>query len=370
MTQTPTIGIEEELHIVDPDTRRARNLCSEICRKFGTSDFGTVKPELFESIIETQTRICADVQEAEKCLVNNRRRVIEAARGLGARIIAASTHPLSNWMDSDVVDNPRFKQLIEDWKYVARSNTICSLHIHLGMSSPHQSSDAFQFLRNFLPLFLALSTSSPFHNGRATGLKSTRTVTYRRLPLTGVPPCFKSVSEYDRVVNTYVDEKLIPDNRSVWWDIRHHPVYSTLEIRVFDLPVSVKDVVALVAFLQAIAVRRMQECQSQPRIPRMRTEQLDLHKLLAARYGLDAELLHWSGQGRATVRDQLNDALEYVDGVVDELGLRHHLEQLLKIARTGTSADHQLHIYEQSGRQADKVVDWLIEETERSCESS
>lgn len=359
-----TLGVEEEYQIIDPETRELRNYISQMVEASTALDEIELQPELHQSVVEVATRICEDIHAVRREVVRNRRIASEIARRVGVRIAAASTHPFSSWKDQEISTKERYVQSVAEMQDAARANLIFGMHVHVGIPDRELLIAVYNQARYFLPHLLALSTSSPFFNNRHTGLCSTRSLIFRRLPRTGIPEHFASWGEFESFLDTLVRTGCIDNGRRVWWDLRPHPVYATLEFRVCDLPPLVEDVVSIAATVQAIAAKLARLHSMNLSFNPYRVGQLDENKWRAARYGVRGKLIDWGKRVEVPFASLAEELVEFVDDVVDDLGSRHEVEGILRIAREGTSADRQVARYRETGELRD-VVDLLLEETMR-----
>src|SRR5216110_368220 len=250
-----TVGVEEEFQIVDPTTWELRSHVSELLASSAPAFGEHIKREMHQSIVEVGTKICGSIEELAAEIIRTRRDLADAAERVGLRIAAAGTHPFSNWMDQVITPGERYENIVEELQQLARSLLIFGLHVHVAVPDRHTMIDLMNEARYFLPHLLALSTSSPFWMGRDTGLKSYRTTIFRRFPRTGVPDHFGSWSEYENYIKLLVDLHSIDDARKIWWDVRPHPTFGTLEFRVCDVPTRPEAAVMLGALTQAIVVK-------------------------------------------------------------------------------------------------------------------
>lgn len=357
-----TIGVEEEYQIVDPDTRELKSHISTMLEEAGDTLGDALKPEMHQSVIEVGTDICKNVQEARADVGRLRRTVSKLAQKNGMAICAASTHPFSDWKKQDITDRDRYHMIVEDLQDVARGNLVFGLHCHIGIDDRDLAVEIMNEARYFLPHLLALSTSSPFWLGRATGLKSSRCMIFKRFPRTGVPDYFKSWSEFEQHVDTLVKTGCIDDGKRIWWDLRPHAFFNTIEFRICDLPTNIDDTIAIVALIQAI-VARLYVLRSQNLGFRIYTRDLiEENKWRAYRYGLDGKLIDFGKKKELPARALIEELLEFVDPVVDELGSRKEIEHVRTILQRGTSADKQLEIFRETG-DLKAVVDWVVRET-------
>ena len=369
MAHAFTIGVEEEFQIVDPDTWALRSHVSQLLTASAPALGDQIKRELHQSIVEVGSKICAGVDELEQEVCRIRRELSLSAESVGLRIAAAGTHPFSSWKDQVISPGARYESIVEELQQLARSLLIFGLHIHVAVPDRTSTIELLNEARYFLPHLLALSTSSPFWQGRDTGLKSYRTTVFRRFPRSGIPDQFDSWAEYEDYVSTLVDLHCIDDGKKVWWDLRPHPTFGTLEFRICDVPTSPRATIALAALAQAIVVKlyRLRRRNLGFRIyPRALVEE---NKWRAARYGIDGRLIDFGRRVEVPMRELAGELLEFVDDVVDELGSREALGYVHQIVRDGTSADRQLAVFRQTG-DLTAVVQWLVEETRASNEPS
>ncbi|TVQ97873.1 MAG: carboxylate-amine ligase [Deltaproteobacteria bacterium] len=358
-----TLGIEEEYQIIDPVTRELRSGIDDLMGERNDDDEVTLQVELHKSVVEVATGICADIQQARQEVLANRRRAARIAERVGLRIAAAATHPIARWQDQDLSIGPTYDRLVNDLQDVARANLIFGLHVHVGIPDRDEAIAIFNSARYFLPHVLALSTSSPFFEGRRSGLKSMRSLIFERLPRTGIPERFSSYREFETFVALLVKTGCIDSGKRIWWDLRPHPSFSTLEFRVCDLPTRADDVIAIAALLQALVARLARVHRGNMAWNDHRSALLRENKWRALRYGLEGHLIDFGRQSEVPFADLVEELLELVDDVVDELGTRAEMDHIRRIVAEGTSADHQLRIFEESGGNLEAVVDWLIEET-------
>ena len=362
-----TVGVEEEFQIVDPATGELKSHVSELLASSAESLGSQIKPELHQSIVEVGTKICQDVGELKEEIVRIRRELSAAADRSGLAVAAAGTHPFSHWKDQVLSPGVRYESIVEELQQLARSLLIFGLHVHVAVPDKQTAIDLMNQARYFLPHLLALSTSSPFWMGRDTGLKSYRTMIFRRFPRTGVPDRFDSWSEYENYVNLLVDLHCMDDARKIWWDVRPHPTYGTLEFRVCDVPTRPAEAVMLGALCQAIIVKLHKLYTRNQGYRIYRRALIEENKWRAARWGLDGKLIDFGRRAEVPMRDLALELLEFIDDVVDELGSREAVSQIHTVLAEGTSADRQLAVYRKTGDMK-AVVSHLIEETRSSME--
>ena len=361
-SQPFTIGIEEEYQIVDPQTGELHSHVLQMMEEGRRSLGDRIKPEMHQSVIEIGTGICKNVKAAREDLLNARKTVHTVARNAGLAMVAAATHPFSDWRVQDITEHERYKEIVEDLQDIARANLIFGLHVHVGLTDRDLAIDIMNAARYFLPHMLALSTNSPFWLGRKTGFKSTRATIFKRFPRTGIPDYFGSYGEFQSYINLLVKTNCMDNGRKIWWDVRPHAIFDTLEFRICDIPTRVEDTIALAALIQAVVAKlcRLQDRNLGFRL--YRRALLEENKWRAARYGLQGKLIDFGKKEETPVPDLVEEILEFVDEVVDELGSRKEIEHLREICKAGTGADQQLRVYEETG-DLKKVVDFLMAET-------
>jgi glutamate---cysteine ligase / carboxylate-amine ligase len=359
-----TVGVEEEFQIVDPNTWELRSHVLELLASSAPAFGDQVKREMHQSIVEVGTKICANVEELCAEVIRNRRDLADAAERVGLRIAAAGTHPFSSWMDQVIYEN-----IVEELQQLARSLLIFGLHVHVAVPDRSAMIDLMNEARYFLPHLLALSTSSPFWMGRDTGLKSFRTTVFRRFPRTGIPDYFNSWSEYEEYVSTLVELHCIDNGKKIWWDLRPHPTFGTLEFRICDVPTAPRASIAIAALAQAIVVKLYRLRLRNLGFRRYHRALIEENKWRASRWGLDGKLIDFGKRREVPMRDLAIELLEFIDDVVDELGSRREVEYVRKILADGTSAERQVQVYRETG-DLRAVVRALVDETRESVEQS
>jgi carboxylate-amine ligase len=357
-----TLGIEEEFQIIDPETRELRSHITEMIEEGRMMLGEQVKPEMHQSMIEIGTGICNNIQEARADLINLRRTVSDLAGRNGLRIAAASTHPFSSWKDQKITPDQHYEALINEMQFLAQSLLIFGMHVHIGIDDREAQIHLMNASRYFLPHLLALSTSSPFWIGIQTGLKSYRSEVFKKFPRTDIPDYFSSYSEFDNYVNLLLKTGCIDRPKKIWWDVRPHPHFPTLEFRICDIPSRVDEVIALAALIQAIIAKLYKLYRMNMGFRLYRRALIQENKWRAVRWGLDGKLIDFGKQKEVPVRDLIHELLDFVDDVVDELGSRKEIEYIYTILENGTSADRQLKKFEET-KDLNTVVDQLIEET-------
>lgn len=373
MLHTPpfTIGIEEEFLLVD---RVTRNLVSDPPDSFMASLKDKlddqVSPELLRCQVEVVTRPASCLREAARELKFLRRAVIEAACEFDAAPIAASTHPFADWRPQRATDKERYVRMYADLGAPAQRMMICGLHVHVGIGDDQLRIDLMNQMRYFLPHLLCLTTSSPFWNGRPTGLCSYRLAAFNEMPRTGIPEVFNGWGEYQRHVALLVDTGIIEDATKLWWDIRPSARYPTLEMRICDVATRVDDSITAAAVYASLLRYLWRLKKGNLTWRRYSNMLIAENRWRAQRYGLTGELLDFGRSALVPYRELLEELIDLISEDAEALGCLREVKRAAEIPARGTSAHRQLAVYEQAkARGADdnkalcKVVDWLIEET-------
>jgi glutamate---cysteine ligase / carboxylate-amine ligase len=357
-----TLGIEEEFQIIDPETRALRSHIEQILADGKMILKEHVKPEMHQSVVELGTDICNDARDARRAIVHLRSELAKVAARDGLKIASAGTHPFSHWMDQLITVHERYAAIVNDMQQVARCNLIFGLHVHVGIPDREEAIDIMNQARYFLPHLYALSVNSPFWLGQDTGLKAYRQMIFERFPRTGIPDAFESLTEYEEYLKLLVSTNCIDNAKKIWWDIRLHPFFNTIEFRVCDAQSRVDDTVALAALMQSI-VFKLQKLRRQNVTFRSYARRLiDENRWRAARYGLDGKLIDLGRKCEVDERELLHEMLEFISDEVDELGNHREIAHIKRIMREGTGADRQLMVWHRT-HDIKAVVDQIVAET-------
>ncbi len=363
MQRTFTVGIEEEFQLVDCQTYALRSHVSEML-KAGRATLGDqIKPEMLQSVIEVGTKACANIDEAGEQVRLLRTALSQIAARDGLAIAAAGTHPWSDWRDQEITDHERYRSLVQDMQDVVRALTIFGLHVHVGIDDRQRAIEIMNEARYFLPHLLALSTNSPFWMGRKTGLHSYRCVIWNRFPRTGIPESFASWDEFENLVDTMVRTGCIDDGKRIWWDIRPHPYFSTLEFRICDMQTTVEETLTLAALMQAIVAKLYRLRERNLGFRQYHRSLLMENRWRAMRHGLDGRLIDFGKEQEVPIGTLIDELLSFVDEVVDDLGSRSHIEHVHTMMARGNGAQRQLAAYERSGGDLRAVVEQIVRET-------
>ena len=358
-----TLGIEEEFQVVDPNTRELRSHIAELFAEGEKRLKDEIKREMHQPVIEIGTPICRDVTEAHSEVTRLRGQIIRLTRENGLRIAAAGTHPISHWATIPITPAGRYDQIVYDLQMVARANLVFGLHVHVAVEDNETRIQIMNAARYFLPHVFALSVNSPFWCGHNTGWKSYRAKVFERFPRTGLPDFFRSWSEYDEFVQLLVKTNAIDNGKKIWWDVRPHPFFPTLEYRICDVPMRIDETICIAALFQAITMKLWKIHNSNMTWRVYRRSLINENKQRAARWGTTGQLIDFGKRTEVPFAALLDELLEFIDDVVDELGSRNQVNYAKEILRNGTGADRQLRVFQET-KDLRSVVDYIISETE------
>ncbi|MBA3508981.1 MAG: carboxylate-amine ligase [Thermoleophilaceae bacterium] len=358
-----TLGVEEELMIVDSETLDLTNSIEEMLRALQeTGAAGDVKPELMESVCEIATSPCRDAAEARTQLAELRSTVAEVAEARGLAIGAAGTHPFAMWEDQRIVRRPRYRDLIAGLQFVARQELIFGIHVHVGLDDPDKAIHVVNGMRVHLPVLLALSANSPFWRGQSTGMLSARTPIFRAFPRVGIPPRYEDYADWSRRIEFMVDSRVISDYTYLWYDVRPHPQFGTVEIRVMDSQTRLEHTVGLAALAQAMVKELAEHFESGEELSRYPYEMLDENKWLAARHGLEGELVDLPTKERVSTRDLARRLVDRLREHAQDLGSANELDAVHDLVERGNGGSRQLVVYE-ANHDLREVVSEIVEKT-------
>jgi carboxylate-amine ligase len=366
-THTFTLGIEEEFAIVDPETRELRSHIQEILEGGKVTLKEQIKPEMHQSVVELGTEICRDIVDARRHVSELRRNLAALAGRSGLKIASVGTHPFSHWRDQLITEGERYKEIVRDMQLVARANLIFGLHVHVGIPNRESAIHVMNQARYFLPHIYALSANSPFWVGHDTGLKGYRLKVFERFPRTGIPDSFESLSEYEDYCKLLVKTGCIDNAKKIWWDIRLHPFFDTLEVRVCDAQTRIDDTLAIAALIQAIVAKLFKLLHQNITFRIYRRRLLDENRWRASRYGIDGKMIDFGKEAEVETRSLIGELLEFVDAETKELGSEHEMRHVERILKDGTGADRQLAAWVRTQNMR-TVVDHIVAETYEGLE--
>jgi glutamate---cysteine ligase / carboxylate-amine ligase len=340
-----TLGIEEELMIVDAETLELVNSIETMLESVPETE-GDVKPELMESVLEISTMPCSNTREAADQLRELRRKTHATAQEHGLAIASAGTHPFAMWEDQRIVSRPRYRDLVSALRFVARQEIIFGVHVHIGLDDPEKAIHVANGMRVHVPVLLALSANSPFWRADATGLSSTRTPIFRAFPRVGIPPTYRDWADYQRRIAFMRECEVIEDYTYLWYDVRPHPNFGTVEVRVMDAQTRVEHTLALGALVQALVKELAEHFDAGKRLSTYPYEMIDENKWLAARHGLEGELVDLPSRRRVTTKQLARRLRDRMREHAQDLGAAAELEGIEDLLSHGNGASRQVVVYE------------------------
>jgi glutamate---cysteine ligase / carboxylate-amine ligase len=356
-----TLGIEEELMIVDAETLELVNGIETMLESMPDTE-GDVKPELMESVLEISTTPTRNTREAGDQLRELRRSVQHTAHQHGLAIGSAGTHPSAMWEDQRIVARSRYRDLIAALRFVARQELIFGQHVHVGVDDPDKAIHVANGMRVHLPLLLALSANSPFWRAQATGLQSTRMPIFRAFPRVGIPPTYDDFEDYSRRIAFMIESKVIADYTYLWYDVRPHPNFGTVEIRVMDSQTRIEHSLGLAALIQAMVKELCEHFESGEKLSRYPYEMLDENKWLAARHGLEGNLVDLPTNKRVPTSELTRRVVDRLREHAQDLGSAAELEGIEDLLERGNGATRQVVVYE-ANHDLGEVVGEIVEKT-------
>jgi carboxylate-amine ligase len=357
-----TLGIEEELMIVDAETLDLVNGIETMLESMPPDTEGEVKPELMESVLEISTTPTKNTRDAGNQLRELRRTVQATAHKHGLAIGSAGTHPFAMWEDQRIVARSRYRDLIAALRFVARQELIFGQHVHVGVDDPDKAIHVANGMRVHVPLLLALSANSPFWRAQPTGLLSTRMPIFRAFPRVGIPPAYRNWEEYESRIEFMTGSRVIEDYTYLWYDVRPHPNFGTVEVRAMDSQTRIEHTLGLAALVQALVKELCEHYETGKKLARYPFEMLDENKWLAARHGIDQELVDLPKTTRVRTRDLVNRVLERVSRHAEELGSGSELAGVIDLLDRGNGASRQLVVYE-ANHDLREVMSEIVEKT-------
>jgi glutamate---cysteine ligase / carboxylate-amine ligase len=354
-----TLGVEEELHVVDATTAELAPKIDEIMARLPEDLAEFVSYELFQSVLEIKTPVCRTAAEAEKHLRELRGRIASWAAACDASLAAAGTHPFSRYKDQKVTDQERYRKVIETLRWIAQREVIFGQHVHVGVPGPEECIQAHNRLSEHAPLLLALSANSPYWQGMDTGYESTRVKIFESFPRAGMPPAFPDYESFEAYVDLMVEAGAMEDYTYCWWDVRPHPKIGTIELRIPDTQTSLRPAVALTAMTQCLVARSLEE--TGPQDPYDRELAIE-NKMRASRHGIDAAFYDAREKVTVPAREMARSLVEQLRPISQDLSCENELLNVLEIVEGGTGSQRQRRTYEESGDFLD-VVASLIEGT-------
>ena len=357
-----SLGVEWELMLVDRETRGLTSGATEILEEMHPGgEHPTAKKELLQSTIEVITGVCSNVGEAMDDLSHTLEQVVPLAEKRGLGLMCAGTHPTTNWQTQQISDNPRYEKLINDMQWLARRMQIFGVHVHVGVRSPDKAIAFVNALSAYIPHFLALSASSPYWVGGDTGLASARSKVFEGLPTAGLPQQVEGWAGFERYMETLIKTETIASIKEVWWDIRPHPTYGTVEMRICDGLPTLAEVSMVAALTQCLVEMMDREVDKGYTLPTPKRWVVQENKWRACRYGLDAKIIV-SEDTTQPICDALAELVQDLRPTAERLGCAQELSMVQDVLDGGASYQRQRAVAAASGGDLTAVVDSLMDE--------
>ncbi|HEU5366442.1 MAG TPA: carboxylate-amine ligase [Hanamia sp.] len=353
-----TIGIEEEYMVLDPETRELKSHEQKIVQEGEKIIKDKVKAEMHQAVVEVGSDVCQDIDDAYIDVANLRKTISNIAGDLGLWIGASGTHPFSHWESQLITDHARYSDIVKELQEAARSNLIFGLHVHVGMENREMAIHIANSARYFLPHIFALSTNSPFWEGRQTGYKSFRTKIFDKFPRTGIPDFFESIEAYDNYIKILVKTNCIDNAKKIWWDLRVHPFFNTVEFRICDVPLTVQETITLAALFQGICAKLYKLRMQNLNFIIYSRMLINENKWRASRYGIEGSMIDFGKETEVNTRVLIYELLDFIDDVAGPLGIKNTIGYVHKILEEGTGADRQLKVFEET-QSLPAVVDYI-----------
>ncbi len=348
----PTIGVEIEFQILDAETLNLTSRAPEILEMAHPQFSERVKPEFIQSMFEINTGICSTVGEVEKDIRNIYDHVTMVAETLGLFLYSTSIHPFARSAEQTVSDHPRYMRIMDELQLVGRRFITQGLHVHIGVDDKEKVIKINNNLRIYLPILLALTTSSPFYEGVDTGLMSYRAKLFESLPLAGMPDSLSGWDEFNTLINLLRKGGIIESVKDIWWDVRPHPDFGTVETRICDLPYSLRDILAITALIQALVVTIAEE----PERPEFHMQILRSNKWQAARHGIEGFYVDPFIAQKSSMKDAILDLYRYVKPAAESLRSIHYLDEVPEILKRHTGTHLQRRFYYNNGRNFSTMI--------------
>lgn len=357
-----TLGIEEEFQILESDSYTLHSQMSKIIDGGKVLLQERIKEEMHQSMVEMGTNVCENINQVRDEVSYLRQQIILLANDEGLKVAAAGTHPISQWHEQLITSKPRYDEIVDEMKDVARGNLIFGMHVHVAIPNREEGLEILNTVRYFLPHLYALSTNSPFWEGRNTGFKSYRSKVFDKFPRTGIPPYFASVAEYDKFVDILVRTRCLDNAKKIWWDIRLHPFYPTIEFRICDVVMTVDEVTCIAALMQCLVAKLYKLNRKNQTFKNYRRLLLNENKWRAARWGIEAKLIDFGIEEEVPFNNLIHELLDFIDDVVDDLGCRNEVNYVYQMLQQGSGADRQLRVFEETGSLVE-VAKYIVGQT-------
>ena len=341
----PTIGVEIELQLIDENSSDLKNIASKVLTDVEKKFTDNIKCELIESMIEINTNICQTIEDVEKDICKTLTHLEDILKNYKTLLNCTSLHPFALVKNQIVTDNPRYKRIMKDLQIVGKRFITQGLHVHIGVNNCEKVIKVNNALRIYLPLLLALSTSSPFFEGEDTGLYSYRTKLFEALPLAGMPDYLNDWNHFENLTEQLQNAGIIKSVKDLWWEVRPHPGFGTVEIRVCDIPINLEKTLALIALIQALVIT----IQNEDEYPNTHIQILESNKWQAVRYGLEGAFIDPTTFKELSISSAIENLCNLIDPIMTSLGSKKYIRVIEEILIQGTGSTKQRELYNSSG---------------------
>jgi len=353
----PTIGVELELQLVDKNNLNLNNISSKVLPNINKEFSNNIKCELIESMIEINTNICSNIEEVEKDIKKTLNHLGGLLKTYETEINCTSLHPFAKGKNQIITDDVRYKRIMKDLQMVGKRFISQGLHVHIGINNSENAIKVNNALRVYLPLLLSLTTSSPFFEGEDSGLHSYRTKLFEALPLAGMPDHLTNWNHFEKLTEQLEEAGIISSVKDLWWDVRPHPGFGTVEIRVCDIPITFKEIIAIVALIQGLVVTLI---NSEPYTD-THIQILQSNKWQAARYGLEGIHVDPINFKKLSIKRAIENLFLLVQPAMTSLGTEKYLGKLEEVLNGSAGSTIQRNLYKKS-KDFKKVIKTLIEQ--------
>ncbi len=338
----PTIGIEQEFHLIDPVTGDMKGRVDEVFALLDEDLRKLVSYELYAAVLENQSSVCRTVDELGENVARTRRRLGQACEKAGVKLASAASHPFANWRDIPIVDDGHYEWVVDQCQYIAHRLLSFGLHVHVGMASVEAAMYSMNEMRRWLYPLLALSANSPYYEGHATGLASTRAHLFGSMPRSHMPPYFETFGDLEAHYDKLLASGYVSAPGDLWWMIRPQPPFGTVEIRALDLPTDVRRLCALTAVCQGAMAHYQDEFAAGSPVTVLNDAYMQENRFKAMRYGLDCDIIEPAGGDIVSMKEYLGRLFELVEAKCEQLGSTEHLAFARRMVDEGTEAQWQV----------------------------
>jgi len=355
----PTLGVEVEIQLLDPKSYELTSAIEPLLANVPEDLKENIKHEVMQCYVEISTDVCSDITAVRKDLTEKFNWIEKLSKEAGIKTLLSGTHPFSDWVDQKVSPIERYQKLVKELQWTARRMVIFGLHVHVGVDNADKAISVNNEMVKFLPHLLALTANSPFWRGHRTGLLSTRSKIFESLPTAGLPIYLKDFNEYLWLIKNMIQTNSIQTFREIWWDVRPHPDFGTVEIRICDCPTSFEEIMAIAGLIQTMVVKFSDDFSEGKEMLLTHPSIIRQNKWRAARYGVDDHFINWKTYEAIPAKEAIHSLLELLEPTSKKLGTGKELKGIEKILERNNGATHQLKFHEKK-KDFKKLIDNLM----------